>query len=113
MLCDSIDPRSHLFIVSPRLQTVEKYFPISPTRGNIVHSLFVKAALEEGVLDEVIIETLLVSISPSNVSHSHNFDQWVEGIRERYSKHKYGYGFPSKWSMNKRSRRYNKKIALY
>ena len=79
----------------------------------MAHSLFVKAAVEEGALDELIFETLLYSISPTNVSHSENFDKWVEGIRERFGKFKYCYGFPSKWSMNKKSRRYNKKIALY
>jgi hypothetical protein len=95
------------------LQTVEKYIPRSQTRGNIIHSLFVKAAVEEGVLDELIFDTLLHSISPKNVSHGENFDQWVTEIRERYGNDKYGYGFPSKWSMNKKSRRYNKKFALY
>jgi len=102
------------------LQTVGKYIPVSPSKGNIAHSLFVKACVEERVLDETVVDALLnyVMTDEGGIGKADSlgmdFDNWIDDhIKTTFHESKNGYGFPVKWSSKKRTKRYDRRFAAY
>jgi len=102
------------------LETVGKYIPVSPSKGNIAHSLFVKACVEERVLDETLVDALLNYVMTDEGgtgkadSLGIDFDNWIDNhIKTTFHESKNGYGFPVKWSSKKRTKRYDRRFAAY
>jgi len=102
------------------LQTKEKYIPVSPSKENITHSLFVKACVEETLLDETVVDVLLIyfmteegGMGKANLLGM-DFDTWIDDhTKTSFQESKNGYGFPVECSSKKRTKRYDRRFAAY
>ena len=108
-------------------EVVGLHMPPGPSRGNIVRALFENCA-DEGCLDNHVLDTLallpvddqtqqegrrLESFDEDVRRGAKDFGKWLDETRQKYDKSKNGYGFPLKWSRNKKSRRWKKIISFY
>jgi hypothetical protein len=70
------------------LKTIEKCIPVSISRGNVAFSLYHKACVEEGVMDEALVKTMMGmggysgdesgEASPPPISHGVLFDNFMQ-----------------------------------
>lgn len=96
------------------LETVSKFLPISPSRGNIAYTMFYKATFEDAVLDEGILKSLVYGFGNIKDDNGKDFNTWMtKAIISQMSIDKNGHGFPMKWGYNKILRRFHKRLNMY
>lgn len=91
------------------LQAIRNLLPKSPAAGNIAHGVWFQAMNHDCVIDVNVVNALL----QYEEGYSEDFDEWLADVRNRYDESLNGFGFPVKWSRNKKARRFDKRFNCY
>lgn len=93
------------------VKTVNKFFPDCEAKGYILVALWEKCTLQERLLDEDIIRAFL---EVNSEDCGEKFHPWmISEIKDVFDEKENGYGFPLKFSKNKKLRRYDRRLDVY
>ena len=93
------------------VRTVNKFFPDCEAKGYILVALWDKCTLQEQLLDEDIVQAFL---EVNSEGCGDRFHPWMmKEIKDVFDKKENGYGFPQKYSKNKKMGRYDRRLEIY